>query len=85
MKGSNDLAFMMIKHGFNSTIGVATKLLKREWPRDIGDRWRQNLVKDVVTVVIVNTVKPLPLRAKLKILSQVNVSTHEMKTYIIMS
>ena len=36
-----------------------------KWPQDIGDRWRQNLVKDVVsvvvTVVIVNTVKPLPL------------------------
>ena len=36
-----------------------------KWPRDIGDRWRQNLIKDVVsvvvTVVIVNTVKPLPL------------------------
>ena len=31
----------------------------------MGDRWRQSLVKDVVsvvvTVVIVNTVKPLPL------------------------
>ena len=37
-----------------------------KWPRDIGDRWRQNLVKDVVSVVvtavIVNTVKPLPLK-----------------------
>ena len=38
-----------------------------KWHRDIGDRWRQNLIKDVVsvvvTVVIVNTVtKPLPLR-----------------------
>ena len=36
-----------------------------KWPRDIGDRWRQNLIEDVVsvvvTVVIVNTVKPLPL------------------------
>ena len=47
------------------------KLLERaldivnKWPRDIGDWWRPNLVKDVVsvvvTVVIVNTVKPLPL------------------------
>ena len=48
------------------------KLLERaldivnKWPRDIGDRWRQNLVKDVVSVVVtvvrVNTVKPLPLK-----------------------
>ena len=47
------------------------KLLERaldnvnKWPRDIVERWRQNLIKDVVsvvvTVVIVNTVKPLPL------------------------
>ena len=40
-----------------------------KWPQDIGDQWRKNLVKDVVsvvvTVVIVNTVKPLPLNLSL--------------------
>ena len=39
-------------------------------PRDIGNRWRQNLVNDVVsvvvTVVIVNTVKPLLLRNRFR-------------------
>ena len=38
---------------------------KNKWQGDIGDRWRLNLIKDVVsvvvTVVIVYTVKPLPL------------------------
>ena len=38
---------------------------ENKWQRDIGDRWRQDLIKDVVsvvvTVVIVYTVKPLPL------------------------
>ena len=37
---------------------------ENKWQRDIGDRCRQNLIKDVVsvvvTVVIVNTANPLP-------------------------
>ena len=41
---------------------------ENKWQRDIGDWWRQNLITDVVsvvvTVVIVYTVKPLPLRKK---------------------